>query len=144
MATEDRLDQIMEQCKVALGDFVKGNPKPMQRLFSHRDDVTLANPLSPATRGWEQVAATMERAASHLRDGALLGVEILARHVTPDPAYLVWVERVIARVDGRGDVVPVPLRVTVIFRSEDGEWKIVHRHADPIVTARPAESLIQK
>jgi ketosteroid isomerase-like protein len=39
---------------------------------------------------------------------------------------------------------PWVLRVTMIFRPEDGEWNIVHRHADPINTAQAAESLIQQ
>ena len=65
MATVDDLDQLVEQYQVALGEFVKGNPEPMQKMFSHREDVTLANPLGPPARGWEQVAATMERAASN-------------------------------------------------------------------------------
>ena len=32
----------------------------------------------------------------------------------------------------------------MIMRPEDGVWKIVHRHADPITSARPAESVIQQ
>jgi ketosteroid isomerase-like protein len=36
------------------------------------------------------------------------------------------------------------LRVTMIYRPEDGTWKVVHRHADPISTPRPAETLIQE
>jgi ketosteroid isomerase-like protein len=36
----------------------------------------------------------------------------------------------------------VSLRVTSIFRREEGEWRIVHRHADPVTTARPAESIV--
>jgi ketosteroid isomerase-like protein len=38
----------------------------------------------------------------------------------------------------------VTLRVTSIFRPEDGTWKILHRHADPITTPQPAESVIQE
>jgi hypothetical protein len=35
-------------------------------------------------------------------------------------------------------------RVIAEFRREDGTWKIVHRHADPITTAQPVESVIHK
>jgi ketosteroid isomerase-like protein len=86
----------------------------------------------------------MGRAASQLRDGEMVGFENVAKYVTPELAYIVWVERTKAKVGGREDVTPIDLRVTMIFRPEDGTWKVVHRHADPITTARPAESLIQK
>ena len=145
MSAVDDLDQAVEQYQVALGEFMKGDPEPAKNVWSHREDVTLANPLvgSPA-RGWEQVSETMEHAASQVRDGEITGFETVAKYVTPDLAYVVWVERARAKVAGREDVVPLDLRVTMIFRPEDGEWKIVHRHADPITTAQPAESVIQQ
>lgn len=146
MATVDDFDQAVDQCQLALGEFVKGNPQPMQMMFSHREDITLANPIAPLARGWEQVAATMERAISYLnlREGEITGFEIASKYVTPELAYIVWIERSEGKVGEREDIVLFPLRVTMIFRPEDGTWKIVHRHADPITTARPAESLIQK
>ena len=144
MAAVDDVDELIEQFHLALGEFMKGNPEPAQKLFSHREDVTLANPLGPAARGWEQVAATMERAASNFRDGEITGFENVAKYVTPELAYVVWIERAKARVGGREDVVPFALRVTMIFRPEEGTWKIVHRHADPITTAQPAESVLQE
>ena len=49
-----------------------------------------------------------------------------------------------AKLGGSEDVTPFTLRVTMIFRPEDGEWKIVHRHADPITTPQSAESVIQE
>ncbi len=137
-------DEVVEQYHLALGEFVKGNPEPALLMYSHREDVTLANPFGPPVRGWEQVAATVERAASQLRDGEKLGFDIVAKYVTPELAYIVELDHTKARVGGRQDVAPFALRVTTIFRPEDGVWKVVHRHADPITTAQPAESIIQK
>ena len=85
----------------------------------------------------------MERAASNLRDGGMVAFEEVAKYVTPELAYTVWLERQQARVGGRQDITPFVLRVTMIYRLEDGTWKVVHRHADPITTPQPAESMIQ-
>ena len=68
----------------------------------------------------------------------------MAKYVTPELAYIVEVERMQAKVEGREDVTPIAVRVTTIFRSEEGIWKVVHRHADPITTPRPPESVIQE
>jgi len=144
MAGVDDLDEVIEQYNLALGEFVKGNPEPVKQMFSHQEDVTLANPLGPPVRGWEQVAATIDRAASNFRDGEFTGFENVVKYVTPDLAYIVEIERTKAKVGGREDVAPSALRVTMIFRPEEGTWKVVHRHADPITTAQPADSVIQK
>ena len=143
MSTFD-FDTVVEQYQRALGEFVKGNPEPVKKMSSHREDVTLANPLGPPVRGWEQVAAAADRAASQVREGEHVGFDIVAKYVTPELAYIVWVERVKAKVGGRQDIVPFALRVTTIFRPEDSTWKVVHRHADPITTAQPVESIIQQ
>ena len=144
MATVDDLDEVIEQFHLALGDFVKGNPEPVKQIFSHQEDVTLANPLGPPARGWEQVTATMERAASQFRDGEFVGFETVAKYATTELAYVVHIERTKAKVGGREDVAPSALRVTMIFRPEEGTWKVVHRHADPITTPQPVESVIQQ
>ena len=137
-------DEVIEQFHLAQGEFVKGNPEPVKQLFSHRDDVTLNNPLGPPAHGWEQVAANTERAASQVRAGENVGYEIIEKYVTPELAYVVQIERHKAKVGGREEITPTALRSTMIFRPEDGTWKVVHRHADPITTAQPAESIIQE
>jgi ketosteroid isomerase-like protein len=144
MSAVDEVDQLIEQYQLALGEFVKGNPEPAQKLFSHREDVTLANPFGPPVRGWDEVAQTLERAASNYREGEAIGFENVAKYVTPDLAYTVEMVRMQTKVGGRDDVTPIAVRVTTIFRPEDGEWKIVHRHADPITTPQPAESVLQE
>jgi ketosteroid isomerase-like protein len=144
MAAVDDVDELIEQFHLAQEEFVKGNAEPMHSLFSHREDVTLNNPLSPPAHGWDEVAATMERAASQLRDGETVGYEIIEKYVTPELAYVVEIERAKAKVGGREDIAPTALRTTMIFRPEDGVWKVVHRHADPITTPQPAESIVQE
>lgn len=142
VAALDDLDVAVEQYHRAAGEFVKGNPEPYKMMFSHREDVTLANPFGPVARGWKQVAETMERAASLYKDGEIIGFENVSKYLTTDLAYIVEVERFKAKIAGRGTS-PVALRTTSILRCEDGIWKVMHRHADPITTVRPAESVIQ-
>jgi ketosteroid isomerase-like protein len=138
----DDLDQMVERYHLALAEFMRGNHEPAKVLFSEREDVTLGNPFGPFSRGWARVVDTMERAASHYRDGDAVGFDLVSRHVSPNLACVVEVERLRSKVGGRDEVASVELRVTTVFRREDGRWKIVHRHADPITTARPGESVL--
>ena len=144
MAAVDDLDQVVEQYHLALGEIVKGNPEPLKVMYSHREEVSLANPFGPPVHGWDEAAQTMERAASRYRDGEIAGFETVAKYVTSELACVVEVERYQAKVGGREEITPLTLRVTSILRPEGGTWKIVHRHADPITTPQPAESVIQE
>jgi hypothetical protein len=81
-AVED-FDEVVEQCHLAIGEVMKGNPEPAKKMFSHQDDLTLANPRGAVARGWEQVAEAMERAAASRQDGEIVGFEIVAKHVRP-------------------------------------------------------------
>ena len=144
MSAVDDVDQLIEQFHPSSDEFLKGNPEPVNKLWSHRHDVTLANPFGPPVRGFDEVAKVTEHAASQVRDGELVSVEIVEKLVTSELAYVVEIERSKAKIGGSEDITPFALRVTMIFRPEDGTWKIVHRHADPITSARPAESVIQE
>jgi ketosteroid isomerase-like protein len=144
VTASDELDAVIEQCHTGLGELVKGDPEPFKRIWSNRDDVSLGNPFGPFVRGWTQAAQTMERASSNYRDGEIVGFERVSTFGTPDLVCLVEAERYKAKVGGREDLAPIELRVTSVFRREDGTWKIVHRHADPITTPQPVESVIKK
>jgi ketosteroid isomerase-like protein len=144
MAAVDAVDELIERYHLGGDEFLKGNPEPLLELWSRRDDVTLANPYGPPVRGWDEVAKASDLAASQVRDGETVGFEIVEKYVTPELAYVVQIERVKAKIGGSENITPFDLRVTMIFRPEEGEWKVVHRHADPITTAQPAESVIQE
>jgi ketosteroid isomerase-like protein len=139
----DDFDPIVELNHSALDEFARGDSEPLENLWSRREDVTLGNPFGPFVRGFEQVAQTMKRAASYYRDGKAVGFDLIAKEITPELAYIVEVERFSSKLGGRDDLTPVYLRVTSIFRREDGAWRLAHRHADPIMSARSPESVIQ-
>ena len=136
-------DLPLEEYHRAGHEITNGNPEVYKGLYSRRDDVTVANPFGPPVRGWGEVSKTLDRAAKNYRDGKIVGFENVSTVITPDLAYTVEIERYRARVGGAEELVPVSLRVTTSFRREDGIWKVVHRHGDPITTQRPPESVIQ-
>ena len=144
MAAIDDVDELIDQFHLAQDELVKGNAEPALRLFSHWEDATLCNPLGPPVKGWEQVAKSSQQAAAGSRDGSMVSFETIAKYVTPELAYVVEIERGKAKIGGTENITPFAVRATMIFRPEDGVWKIVHRHADPITTAQPAESIIRK
>ena len=131
------LDQTIERYHSALDRFAQGDPEPVKALYGHQDDVTLANPFGPPVRGWANVADRLDSAASRFRDGRPIGFEKVALIVGADLASLLEVERWEARVGGRTEITPFGLRVTSVFRRENADWLLAHRHADPIITADP-------
>jgi hypothetical protein len=131
MAAVDVVDELIEQYYRAQMEFLRGHPEPVKDLFSHREGVTLANPYGPPVHWWDEVAKTIEDASSLRSDGTFLGWQIVAKHVTAELDYVVQIEWAEAKIGAREDITPLAVRATMIFRPEDGTWKVVRRHADP-------------
>ncbi len=142
MATSQALEEFLDEYHQGMDEFMRGSCEGVKPLFSKSDDVTLGNPFGPLAKGWDGVVNAMERAAQNYRDGQAIGFDNISTVVTPNLAYLVEVERLKAKVGGRSEASDLSLRVTTIIRLEQGSWKIVHRHADPITSARPPESIL--
>jgi len=139
MAPLDDFDEVLERYHQALGEFMKGDPEPVWKLHSHREDVTLANPRGGIAHGWEQVAQRMADVASGRREGQM-SFEIVERFVSPELTCVVQMERAKARFGAREDLTAYALRATVLFRREEGTWKVAHRHADPLSAVQQAAS----
>jgi ketosteroid isomerase-like protein len=60
------------------------------------------------------------------------GQDLVARYASGDLIVLVTIERVGAEVGGLPEQ-DWSLRVTQVFRRDEAEWQLVHRHADPLV-----------
>jgi ketosteroid isomerase-like protein len=135
MVTQE-FDNTLDQYREALNEFVKGNSKPFTSMISHEDDVTLYNPWVPVARGWNQVEQAADFGATKFREGRVISFENLTKVVTDKIAYVVGTEQYETKVGGEEEPSRVALRVTSIFRREEGTWKVVHRHADPLRSGR--------
>ena len=138
------LAQVVEHYHRAVDAFVQGDLEPQKRLWSRGDDATLANPLGPPARGWDQIEQALERAAAQVRDGEPCTYEHISGYAAADLAYILEIQRTRAKFGGADELAPVALRVTTVFRREEGGWRVVHRHADPITAPRPPESMLQQ
>ena len=114
-----------------------GDLAPRLELWSQNEPVTLFGAWGPCDSGWEDVSRTFRWVASRFSNCEEYRFELVAAGVSGDLAYTVGYEHSAASVDG-GPVAPNTLRVTHVYRREDGEWKIVHRHGDhPRADQRP-------
>jgi ketosteroid isomerase-like protein len=109
--------------------FVRGDPEPRLGLWSRRDPVTLFGAIGMSESGWDQLSRTFRWVASRFSDVSDFRFDVELVEVSGDMAYTLGFERFNGSVAGR-PAEPVTVRVTHIYRREDGEWKIVHRHAD--------------
>lgn len=79
--------------------------------------------------GWEELSECFRWLAPRFSNASGFNFDIEVADISGDLGYTVGFERFNASVDG-GSVEPVTIRVTHVYRRENSEWKIVHRHGD--------------
>ena len=136
------LAAAIEQSHRALRAILNGDPTLYEALFAERDDITLGNPFGPYARGRAAVSKTLAGAAAKYRDGEVVGVELVATYANGNIACVVEVEHDRAKVGAANELAEFHVRVTSVYERLKGHWRLVHRHADPITTPRPAESVL--
>jgi ketosteroid isomerase-like protein len=111
-----------------------GDPAPRLAMWSTRDPVTVLGAVRTAN-GRDEVSQLFRWLGSHFSDCTSYRFELLAAGVSGDLAYTAGYEHTSASWDG-APMEPYVLRVTHAYRREDGEWKIVHRHADSVTAGQ--------
>jgi ketosteroid isomerase-like protein len=136
---------FLRQFEEGIRRFVNGDAQSWKRHASQREDVTIMGAWGAYEKGWNEVAARYDWAAARFKDsGAIPKFEYLASGVSGDLAYTVTIERSEVRVVGQDTPASMPLRVTHIFRKENGEWKLIHRHADPLMDKTAPTTVLKK
>lgn len=128
--TEDFLATVLPR-QVAAGTAVhNGDADPWVQLWSQADPVTLFGAWRSRS-GAADVRAFNERLGDWFRDCSSYAIQVVAAGVSGDLAYTVAYEKTTASVRG-APAQPYTLRVTHVYRREQGEWQVVHRHGDPV------------
>jgi ketosteroid isomerase-like protein len=143
MSSTESFEAAIEASHRALDEIARGNLDAFIDLYSDRDDATVGNPYGPPARGRDEIEQAGRRAAANYRDGRAIEFENFATYVSGGLGYIFEIERFETKVAGSDELSPVSLRVTSIFRLEGDTWKLLHRHADPITTPQPGESVIR-
>lgn len=138
-----QLEEAIAESHRALEAILNGDGSLYLALFADRDDITLGNPFGPFGQGRAEVAATLANAANKYQRGSAR-VERVALYGDTDFVCLVEIEHDRAQLVGSDEYSEFSVRVTSIYERIAGQWKLAHRHADPITTARSAQSVIGK
>ena len=126
-------EQFMKQREEAARAFVSGESAPISRIAARISPATFFGPGGGYEQGADHVRSTYERDSTRFTSGDT-NFEVLQMGASDGIAYWVGFQRATARMEGNTKTIPFNLRVTEVFRREGNEWKLVHRHADPLIS----------
>ncbi len=140
-AGDSTLQAFLPQWEEAQSRFLTGDPTLWKQNASQRDDATILGAFGGYEKGWNEVGPRYDWASSQYKNsGAKVNVEYISVVVSGDLGYTVAIERQEdVLFGGQGNPTRRALRVTQVFRKEGGAWKLLHRHADPLMEKKGAE-----
>jgi ketosteroid isomerase-like protein len=144
-AGDSSLRLFLAQFEEGISRFINGDPTLWKQNASRREDVTIMGAWGGYEKGWSEAGPRYDWAASRFREsGAKVRVEYLSSDVSGDLAYTVAIERSEVRLSDQDKPATMALRVTHVLKKENGAWKLVHRHADPITEKTAPTTVLQK
>lgn len=137
--TGAEMSELLSDVERAADAYVRGDMDEYLRLVHHAPGFTLLAPYGgPATRHEDRAAEI--RSNDALFGGGEATLEHVEAHTWGDTVVLAMIERQHGRLRDLPDQ-EWPLRVTHVYRRDGDEWRLVHRHADPLVRPIGLEDL---
>jgi hypothetical protein len=128
-------ERFLRQYEAANTAFVNGDPSLWLAMTAERDPVSIFGGFGGlGEAGTDAVHRRYQLAAGAFQySGEQIDFEYLVKDVRGRLAYTVAIERGEVLYAGHTELSPHVLRVTMLFRFDRGEWKIIHRHADTMI-----------
>jgi len=145
-AGDSSFQTFLRRWEEAQSRFITGDPTLWKQNASQHDDATILGAFGGYEKGWNEVGPRYDWASSQYKDsGAKIKVEYLNTEVSGNLGFTVAIERQEeVRLGGQQNPTQRALRVTQIFRKEGGAWKLLHRHADPLMEKKSPTVVPQK
>ncbi len=130
--TDEELAELIRRTAEAASAFMRGDMSTYLTLITHADDYTLMAPFGGTpTRGFDRSSERLAELERYFKAGEA-ELELVQSYASGDMVVLVMIERQHGEVGGLPDQ-DWSLRVTLVYRRDGTEWRLVHRHADPLV-----------
>jgi ketosteroid isomerase-like protein len=129
MAEQD-FPAFFEPRKRAAHEYANGNPKPLLELVPDKGMATFQSPRGDTVIGVQAVADRYRSDAKNFRPGVETSLEVLQQGAGGELAFWTGFQHASVNISGRESPARMKIRVTEIFRREDGNWRMLHRHAD--------------
>jgi len=139
--TDDEVAELVERVREAARTLMQGDVRRYFALVDEAPDYTLMPPTGGPTRhGPDSSPAGIEALEKFFAGGGEADFELEQSYASGELVVLVGLERQHGTVGGLPDR-DWSLRVTLVFRREGADWRLVHRHADALVQSIEMEQL---
>jgi NAD(P)H-dependent FMN reductase/ketosteroid isomerase-like protein len=126
----DSFESFMQKRIAAAQAYVNGDAGPLDEIVARSGDASFFPPNGGSERGAQEVSARYDKDAKSFGHGGETQLEVLQSGSAGDVGFWTGFQNAKVKMGGAPEPVTMKLRITELFRRTDGEWKMVHRHAD--------------
>jgi len=123
-------DDFFQQRRKAADAYVSGDGGAVDALVPHAGEASFHSPGGDTVTGAAAVAERYLSDAKSFHKGGMSRLEVLQMGADGDIGFWTGYQVATARIGDMPKPVDMRIRITEIFRRIDGEWKMIHRHAD--------------
>lgn len=123
--------ELIRRSADANAALLRGDVRTYRALIPHADDFTLMSPFGGTPTRYSEMTPERWEAVGRFFKNGTFEQELVQAYASPDMVVLAVIERCHVEVGG----LPAQdwsLRVTLVYRREGSEWRLAHRHADPL------------